>query len=64
MKADMRAAPEETEILMLLTEKEARAIVSERADAAKVLDLLPIVAPFHKKWVAKLRAEGLDHLVC
>jgi hypothetical protein len=38
-------------------------IVVETGDLAKVLDLLPIVAPFHKKWVAILKAEGLTHLL-
>ena len=38
-------------------------IVVETGDLAKVLDLLPIVAPFHRKWVAILRAEGLAHLL-
>ena len=36
----------------------------QSGDMAKVLDLLPIVAPFHKKWIATLKAEGLDQLVC
>ena len=38
-------------------------IVVETGDLAKVLDLLPIVAPFHRKWVAILKAEGLTHLL-
>lgn len=38
-------------------------ILLETGDLAKVLDLLPIVAPFHKKWVALLKAEGRSHLV-
>jgi hypothetical protein len=38
-------------------------IVVETGDPAKVLDLLPIVAPFHRKWVAILKAEGLTHLL-
>ena len=38
-------------------------IVLETGDLARVLDLLPIVAPFHKKWVAILKAEGLEHLL-
>src|SRR5262249_44168465 len=36
----------------------------ETGDVAKVLDLLPIVAPFHRKWVATLKADGrLLHLL-
>lgn len=38
-------------------------IVVETGDLARVLDLLPIVAPFHRKWVAILKAEGLTHLL-
>jgi hypothetical protein len=38
-------------------------IVLETGDLARVLDLLPIVAPFHRKWVAILKAEGLTHLL-
>lgn len=38
-------------------------ILLETGDLAKVLDLLPIVAPFHRKWVALLKAEGRSHLV-
>jgi len=38
-------------------------IVLESGEMSKVLDLLPIVAPFHKKWVAKLKADGLTHLL-
>ncbi len=38
-------------------------ILLETGHLAKVLDLLPIVAPFHKKWVALLKAEGRSHLV-
>jgi hypothetical protein len=38
-------------------------IVVETGDLARVLDLLPVVAPFHKKWVAILKAEGLEHLL-
>ena len=38
-------------------------IVLETGDLARVLDLLPIVAPFHRKWVAILKAEGLEHLL-
>ena len=37
--------------------------VVETGDLAKVLDLLPIVAPFHRKWVAILKEEGLTHLL-
>jgi hypothetical protein len=40
-----------------------KVILLETGDLAKVLDLLPIVAPFHKKWVALLEAEGRSHLV-
>lgn len=38
-------------------------IVIETGDLGRVLDLLPIVAPFHRKWVAILKAEGLEHLL-
>lgn len=38
-------------------------IVIETGDLARVLDLLPIVAPFHRKWVAILKAEGHTHLL-
>lgn len=38
-------------------------IVVETGELARVLDLLPIVAPFHRKWVAILKAEGLTHLL-
>jgi len=38
-------------------------IVLETGDLARVLDLLPIVAPFHRKWVAILKAEGPAHLL-
>jgi hypothetical protein len=38
-------------------------ILLETGDLAKVLDLLPIVAPFHRKWIALLEAEGRSHLV-
>jgi len=38
-------------------------ILIETGDMAKVLDLLPIVAPFHRKWVAALRAGGHLHLL-
>jgi hypothetical protein len=40
-----------------------KVILLETGDLAKVLDLLPVVAPFHKKWVALLKAEGRSHLV-
>lgn len=40
-----------------------KTIVVETGDLAKVLDLLPIVAPFHRKWVAVLKSEGLTHLL-
>jgi len=40
-----------------------KGIVIETGDLARVLDLLPIVAPFHRKWVAILKAEGLTHLL-
>jgi len=39
-------------------------IVLKSGEMARVLDLLPIVAPFHKKWVAKLKAEALHQFVC
>ena len=38
-------------------------IVLETGELGRVLDLLPIVAPFHRKWVALLKAEGRSHLV-
>ena len=38
-------------------------IVLETGDLARVLDLLPVVAPFHRKWIAILKAEGLEHLL-
>jgi hypothetical protein len=38
-------------------------ILLETGDLAKVLDLLPIVAPFHRKWIALLESEGRSHLV-
>ncbi len=38
-------------------------ILLETGDLGKVLDLLPIVAPFHRKWAALLKAEGRSHLV-
>jgi hypothetical protein len=38
-------------------------IILETGDLARVLDLLPIVAPFHRNWVAILKAEGLSHLL-
>jgi hypothetical protein len=42
----------------------ARKIIAvETGDLAKVLDLPPIVAPFHRKWVAILKAEGRTHLL-
>ena len=42
----------------------ARKIIHlETGHLIKVLELLPIVAPFHKKWVAILKAEGLEHLL-
>ena len=42
----------------------ARKIIHiETGHLIKVLELLPIVAPFHKKWVALLKAEGRSHLV-
>lgn len=40
-----------------------KTILIETGDIGKVLDLLPIVAPFHKKWVAILKAEGPAHLL-
>ena len=42
----------------------ARGIIHiETGHLIKVLELLPIVAPFHRKWVALLKAEGRTHLV-
>lgn len=38
-------------------------IVLTHGDVRKVLDLLPIVLPFHKKWIETLKAKGLSHLV-
>lgn len=40
-----------------------RAIVVRSGDVTKALDLLPIVLPFHTKWVAKLKSDGLTHLL-
>jgi hypothetical protein len=42
----------------------ARGIIHlETGHLIKVLELLPIVAPFHRKWAALLKAEGRAHLV-
>jgi hypothetical protein len=42
----------------------ARGIIHlETGHLIKVLELLPIVAPFHRKWPALLKAEGRSHLV-
>jgi hypothetical protein len=38
-------------------------IVLETGDLAKVLDLLPIMKPFHKKWILVLKTRGLLHLL-
>ncbi len=38
-------------------------IVIETGDLGRVLDLLPVVAPFHRKWIAILESEGLGHLL-
>lgn len=38
-------------------------IVLTDSDVKKVLDLLPIVLPFHTKWIETLKAKGLAHLV-
>jgi hypothetical protein len=40
-----------------------RVIVLRTGDLSKVLDLLPVVQPFHKKWVARLKASGRTHLI-
>ena len=42
----------------------ARGIIRlETGHLIKVLELLPIVAPFHRKWAALLKAEGRTHLL-
>jgi len=38
-------------------------IVVTDGDVAKILDLLPIVLPFHTKWVAHLKTAGPEHLL-
>jgi len=38
-------------------------IVVAAGDAQKALDLLPIVLPFHPKWVARMKSDGLTHLL-
>lgn len=38
-------------------------IVLETGDLPKVLDLLPIVAPFHKIWIAHLKKTGRERFV-
>jgi hypothetical protein len=40
-----------------------KSIVVRSGDVIKVLDLLPIVLPFHTKWVARLKSDGLTHLL-
>ncbi len=40
-----------------------KVILLETGDLAKVLDFLPIVAPYHKTWVSMLKADGLNHLI-
>jgi hypothetical protein len=32
-------------------------------DVGKALDLLPIVLPFHGKWVQRMKSDGLTHLL-
>ena len=32
-------------------------------DVGKALDLLPIVLPFHAKWVSRMKSDGLSHLL-
>lgn len=38
-------------------------IVVREGDVAKALDLLPIVQPFHERWVKRLKSDGLSHLL-
>ena len=38
-------------------------ILVETGDLARVLDLLPIVLPFHAKWVRHLKSSGHLHLL-
>lgn len=38
-------------------------IAVRSGDVAKALDLLPILKPFHPKWVARLRSDGTTHLL-
>jgi hypothetical protein len=40
-----------------------KTIVVASGDVGKVLDLLPIVLPFHGKWVARLKSDGRTHLL-
>ncbi len=32
-------------------------------DVSKALDLIPILRPFHARWVARLKSDGWSHLV-
>jgi len=45
--------------LALATKK----IAVREGDVRKALDLLPIVLPFHPKWVARMKSDGLTHLL-
>lgn len=40
-----------------------KTIVAREGDVNKALDLLPIILPFHKSWVARLKADGMSHLL-
>jgi len=40
-----------------------KTILVRSGDVAKALDLLPIVLPFHGKWVARMKSDGLTHLL-
>jgi hypothetical protein len=40
-----------------------KTIVVTEGDVNKALDLLPILRPFHARWVARLKADGMSHLV-
>jgi hypothetical protein len=45
--------------LALATKK----ILVVSGDSKKALDLLPIVLPFHTKWVERMKSDGLAHLL-
>jgi hypothetical protein len=38
-------------------------IVIVSGDVGKALDLLPIVLPFHAKWIQRMKSDGLTHLL-